>query len=538
MNEEYIKDAIEKIVEIYSNIESDLLIEIASHFSINEEFINSDYWRLKKLDEMNLLNSKTMKILSNLTNKSPRKLKKAINDLGYKMLNYDYLKEAYEDNKLKINPDILIKNKTIQNIIKKAYDEVNNSLIRISNKISESVRNSYLEVLEASYLKISMGTHSYQEAIRTSINELSNEGIITLTYNTTDEKGRVTGIRNYDIEGTVRRDLLTSVRKLNNDLSSDVADELNCEYLYLSEHLRCRPTHFDWQGTIIKKEDLSKVTGYGTGGGLGGPNCAHYFEPYFGDARGNDLKSISKAKAEKQYNLSQHQRYLERGVRKWLRKANMYKASSDNEYYKKCNKKVKEWQLRTKEFTEEHNLRRDFTREYISDKKYSLGSSAKYTIDNHPLPKLLEEIDIKDTKTIEKTLKYYENQIKDSTIENAIVITEQGKVYQCFGNETNVWPNLDLGDELFNAYVTHNHLKEETYFSFSSEDINLFEKYNLKRLRGIDYKYIYEFNRNKKAKLKIPLFGDVSDDTGLNHISNIQYALDNNIYYMRWENDK
>ena len=146
------------------------------------------------------------------------------------------------------------------------------------------------------------------------------------------------------------------------------------------------------------------------------------------------------------------------------------------------------------------------------------------------------EIDITDAKMIDKTLKYYENQIKDSKIENAIVITSKGKVYQCFGNKTNVWPDNDLGEELLNAYVTHNHIKEETYFSFSSNDINLFEKYNLARLRGIDYKYIYEFNRNKKNVLDAPTIG--SDEFGLEHIKSIMYAVEKDIYYMRWENDK
>ncbi len=497
MNEEYIKDAIEKIVEIYSDIENDLLIEIASHFSLNEEFINSDFWRLKKLDEMSLLNNKTMNILSDLTNRSPKELKKAINNLGYKMLNYDYLKDEYENNHLQINPDILIKNRTIQNIIKTAYDETNDSLIRISNKISESVRASYLEVLEGSYLKISMGTHSYQEAIRSSINDLSNEGIITLTLNTTDERGRVTGIRNYDVEGTVRRDLLTSVRKLNNDISNDVANELNCEYLYLSEHLRCRPTHFDWQGTIIKKEDLEKVTGYGTGGGLGGPNCSHYFEPYFGDARGSDLKSISKANAEKEYYLSQHQRYLERGVRKWLRKANMYKAADDDEYFKKCNKKVKEWRLRTKEFTEKYNLKRDFTREYVNDKSIENLSINHNTKDNKEV--LKEYLGNTPKKDFVKTIKQYENEIVDQSIENAIIIEENGDVYRFVGSRDYV----NITGNFKNAIITHNHigLDDELGGSFGKDDFNLLVRHqNIRELREVDEKYLYTMKALSKIK--------------------------------------
>lgn len=508
MNEEYIKDAIEKIVEIYSDIENDLLIEIASHFSLNEEFINSDFWRLKKLDEMSLLNNKTMNILSDLTNRSPKELKKAINNLGYKMLNYDYLKDEYENNHLQINPDILIKNRTIQNIIKTAYDETNDSLIRISNKISESVRASYLEVLEGSYLKISMGTHSYQEAIRSSINDLSNEGIITLTLNTTDERGRVTGIRNYDVEGTVRRDLLTSVRKLNNDISNDVANELNCEYLYLSEHLRCRPTHFDWQGTIIKKEDLAKVTGYGTGGGLGGPNCSHYFEPYFGDARGSDLKSISKANAEKQYNLSQHQRYLERGVRKWLRKANMYKAADDDEYFKKCNKKVKEWRLRTKEFTEKYNLKRDFTREYVKeniDKNFNKRYNEFLKTEN------VGKLDIskytKDIKTttneVVLTNNRREHLKKHPEIEKYIpeisnILDDPDYIYQELDKEDTVWIVKKLDNNL-KITIKLNTVKNKKEIEYKNSIIQM-QILNEKRIKKyIEKNKIKEiFDKNKK----------------------------------------
>lgn len=43
----------------------------------------------------------------------------------------------------------------------------------------------------------------------------------------------------------------------------------------------------------------------------------------------------------------------------------MFKNAEDKEYYKKCKEKVKEWQLRNKEFTENNNLKRDFTRENV-----------------------------------------------------------------------------------------------------------------------------------------------------------------------------
>jgi len=158
---------------------------------------------------------------------------------------------------------------------------------------------------------------------------------------------------------------MTANHNLVNNINQSVAEELEVEYLYLSEHIKCRPTHFPWQGTIIKRQDLVKITKLGEVDGMGGANCKHYPIPYFGTARGNELKKISLEEVTKQYELSQKQRYIERGIRKWKRKERIFKNAEDKEYYKKCKDKVKEWQLRAKKFTEDNDLRRDFTRENV-----------------------------------------------------------------------------------------------------------------------------------------------------------------------------
>ena len=92
-----------------------------------------------------------------------------------------------------------------------------------------------------------------------------------------------------------------------------------------------------------------------------------------------------------------------------------------------------------------------------SNEKNGLGASNDYTKEKHPEPILLGRIEKFNQKNIYNTLKRYEKTIKDDKIENAIVITSKGEVYQCFGNESNVWPDEDLGDKLIGAIVTHNH---------------------------------------------------------------------------------
>ena len=367
--EQKIEKAIKPLVSMYEKIENDLLIKIASHFSFNGEFLNSDHWRIKKLDEMGLFNKDIIDYISRYAKVPSKDILKALEEIGIETMNLDNLNRLFEDEVLKVNPVILADNYVIKNMINSAYNELNNNFIQMSNKIQTATRDAYLNVVEEAYLKTSMGTHSYQEAIRSSIDKLSNTGLTILKYTTTDEDNNVVGIRKYDITSTVRREVLTASRQLSNNISMEVAKELDCEYLYLSEHVRCRPDHFDWQGTIIKREDLVPVTDYGSITGLAGINCAHYFEPYFGDARGNDLKTISKEEATKEYNLSQKQRYIERGVRKWKRKTEMFKANDDEEAFKKSYTKTKIWQSKVKEFTEANNLKRDYTREYIKTTK-------------------------------------------------------------------------------------------------------------------------------------------------------------------------
>lgn len=381
--DEKIEKAIKPLLKMYEEIENDLLIQIASHFSINEEFLNSDYWRIKKLEEMGLFNQEVIDYISRYSGKTDKKIKKALNKISIDTINMDKLNRLFEDEVLKINPNILINNYVIENIINTAYNELSNRFIEMSSKIEKSTREAYLNVVEEAYLKTSMGTHSYQEAIREAINELSNKGINTLTYKTIDENGNIVGIRNYDIEGAIRRETLTASRQLSNNISMEVANELNSEYVYLSEHLQCRPQHFDWQGTIIKRDDLVKITDYGSITGLGGINCRHYFEAYFGDARGSDLKSFNKEDCNEAYKLSQHQRYLERGIRKWKRKAEMFKVSDDKEYYSKCKEKVREWQIRNKQFTEDNGLKRDYTREYVSKKENYKDVTTKWLKDDN-----------------------------------------------------------------------------------------------------------------------------------------------------------
>ena len=194
-NEELVNKAIEPLLEMYTKIENDLLVMIAEHFKSNAEFLNSDYWRIQKLEEMGLFNEEVIEYLAKYTNRTREEILKALEEIGYDTFDINKLENAFEHGKIRINPNTLIENNTIQNIINNAYNELSNHFIELSNKIANSTREAYLNIVEEAYLKTSMGTHSYQEAIRESLNSLGNKGITTLTYTTIDDAGNIIGIR-------------------------------------------------------------------------------------------------------------------------------------------------------------------------------------------------------------------------------------------------------------------------------------------------------------------------------------------------------
>ena len=72
-----IEQAIEPIVKMYSELETELMVLLAKHFKINEEFINSDFLRIQKLDEMGAFNKEVIDYISRYTKRSQSKIKKA-----------------------------------------------------------------------------------------------------------------------------------------------------------------------------------------------------------------------------------------------------------------------------------------------------------------------------------------------------------------------------------------------------------------------------------------------------------------------------
>ena len=124
-------------------------------------------------------------------------------------------------------------------------------------------------------------------------------------------------------------------------------------------------------------------------------------------------------------------------------------------------------------------------REDIEDEEYKKRIGDFY---------FLKKVDKIDYNIAKEIFAEYEPNMIGLKYENAIVIKADGSVYVVLGGESSV--NTTVVGDLTGAYITHNHPKNETEFSFSNEDINSFIDSKLVYLKGLDYKYEYELSRD------------------------------------------
>lgn len=384
MIENKIQSAIKPIISIYSKIELELIEKIAEHFKINEEFINSDYWYFEKLKELGGLNNETLKLLEEYTGKRRQELLKAMKNIGISSIPVDQLNIATQKNAL-LNPEVIINSVNIQNIIQYSYDEIEKSFLNLNKTIQEQVRKTYTDIITETYIKTNAGVCSYQEAILESLDKLGDKGISILTYQ--DKNGK---IKNYDVVGTVRRDLLVATRGLAGKVNEEVIKESGNHIVRVTNHFGARTgdggedytNHAWWQelqffcwdydGKASEEEkklpDFMKHCNYGDVQGIVGINCKHLFTVWYGSTKKEDL-GFTYDENKEEYEKSQKQRYLENGIRKWKRKQVIANKVQDEEGYKKSSIKTKEWQDKLNTFTEENKLKRDYTREHIKGYK-------------------------------------------------------------------------------------------------------------------------------------------------------------------------
>lgn len=364
------------IINIYSQIELDLIKDIAKRFDVNDDIGGTMEWQLKKLDELGMLNSDTVKTIARYSDKSEAEIYKMLEKSQFANINMSDLNEAYKQEQIAVNPANIKDNSAFAEVLALSYKELSNTYRLIQTKAIESAKQAYMDIINRSYVEVATGTYDYQTSIKRAVKNMARNGISGATYN---RNGKLI---QYSIEATVRRDTLTAVHKLANKSSEIICDELGAEYVEISSHLgaRTHPTnpianHAGWQGKVFKIDgsdkkypNLKESTGYPDDIlGLGGVNCRHRMFPFFpGISTPNPIR-FDEEENRRVYELTQKQRAMERRMRQLKKEQAAAKAIGDEETVAKLKAEILDQSNRIDNFCNENGLRRDHNRELVKE---------------------------------------------------------------------------------------------------------------------------------------------------------------------------
>ena len=364
------------MVELYAQLESDILADMARRIATYDYFIPSAQWQFKKQKELGNLSKDIIKVLSRATGKSEEELRRLMSQAGAEALVAD--DEIYRT--AGKEPPPVNQSKALLAVLNAAYKKTDKLFKNLTKTTAQTAAGQFEAALDRAHLQIMSGAFDQNTAIRNAVKNLSKQGIGAVKYPSghTDT-----------IEAAVRRATVTGVNQTCIQLQLARAEDMGCDLVETTAHGGARPEHAVWQGRVFslsgkhdKYPDFYKSTGYGTGAGLGGWNCRHSFSPFF-EGISNAAYSKSELKdyeAKKysyngvkmtEYEASQKQRYIERQKRRWKREnAAMAAAGLDTS---ESAAKIAKWSAIEKDFCRQTGLKRQEERSFIGDKAAGKG---------------------------------------------------------------------------------------------------------------------------------------------------------------------
>lgn len=382
---EYLMQAADPVVEIYSRVEQDILEDIARRVVKTGYFTDTAQWQLKKAKEFGYLQGNVQDILAKATGLSQKEVQKLMTAAGSKSL-------AFDDAIYKaagMSPVAVSQSPALMAMLLQGVDTTMaliGNYTKTTAKVSTVAFNS---ILDRAYIQIISGAFDPTTALKRAIKELATSGIEKIAY----PSGATASI-----ETAVRRAVTTGVNQSVAKLQLLRAEEMGCELVETSSHAGARPSHAEWQGKVFcikghhkRYGDFYRETGYGTGAGLCGWNCYHSFYPYFEGLStpsfSHDPSKDAGRSNDEDYERQQKQRYYECKIREAKKEcstldAAMKAAQSDelhDELYKEFQRasvKLKQREARLREFIDETGRTRLRDREWTGTWNRSTSSKA------------------------------------------------------------------------------------------------------------------------------------------------------------------
>ncbi|MFC2281094.1 MAG: phage minor capsid protein [Treponema socranskii subsp. buccale] len=373
----YLEGTADTLVEIYSQLETDILRDMARRIAKLGKVTDAADYQSRILAEAGGLKQNIAKILKGYD----KKIIKAVQETYTEALK----KNTANDNRIfKAATGRTVSDQSAQQILATVQNAYNN-LSRLTRTTAATSQQQFVQQANRVFMEVQSGAFDYESATRHAVNDMASRGVTTVQYQKHYRNGEPV---TRTIEAAVRMNILTGINNTAATVTMSNCEDLGCDLVEVSAHIGARnrdgpnpwSNHEAWQGKIYKLNgstdkypNFYDTCGYGEADGICGINCRHSFYPYFEGTEAryskDELDDMSDKDVEyngqkmSQYEAEQRQRGIERNIRKYKRLAESEKAANlDNT---RARQKIGEWQARARDFNKQTGLQREYTREHI-----------------------------------------------------------------------------------------------------------------------------------------------------------------------------
>ena len=364
----YLDGLADEITEIYSQLESEILQDMARRIARLGKVTDATKWQAQMLVEAGAMKRNINRILK----KYDKTIAQQVKDTVTAALEAN----AKNDNKIfKEATGRTVSTPNAQQMLA-TIQKCHSDLSRLTLTTAATTQTQFVQQANRVYMNVQSGAFDYDTAMKDAADELAKRGITAVQY----ENGRPV---TRTIESAVRMNILTSINQTAANQTLNNCEELDCDLVETSAHIGARPEHEDWQGQIFSRSGNNKkyrpfsVCELGSVTGICGINCKHSFYPYFEGMENHytekeldemaDEKVVYNEKEMTRYEGEQYLRGIERNIRHYKRQALTQEAAGvDNT---RARHKISEWQEQAKNFTRQTGIARDSAREYVGSAK-------------------------------------------------------------------------------------------------------------------------------------------------------------------------
>lgn len=364
----------DSITNVYSELEDRIFNFIIKMLLDHDGEVDKDnvmLWQVKQLNAMGVLNDKVIRMLALYTKSSQKHIETLIKDNGIKIVDeIDQELQRMTKKSVPVSDEV---DEILNSLLKQTYLDLNNNVnqtLVTTNYGQNSTMRAYQAIIKQSTLETITGLKTHEQAVRDNVYKMVDEGIKS---GFKDKAGR-----EWTMEAYSRTVIESTTHRTFNDLRLKRMEDFDCVTALMSSHSSARKSCADIQGDWVLTVPKSKAPeefkylpsiydhGYGEPWGTQGINCKHILYPGRPDVNTNNQPQYDPEEVQKNAEIQQKQRRLERDIRYQKKRLSAAEALDDEIMQMRCKDVIRDKQKLLRELVNEHDfLVRDYSREQV-----------------------------------------------------------------------------------------------------------------------------------------------------------------------------